>query len=166
MKLWEWIELGLPTHSMLYSSGRIISFILGKTSFMQKLNLELSTSQIACTIGSLFLWCALPVHSMYWPTGLQRLMLQEFSTTSKSYVAGLRSTLNLPLALMDSTPLCLFPLRLMRYISVLRYLYMWLHFDIYIDVLCVPAYRSRDGTDTQRLGRLRSGRYIQGQPKA
>ena len=126
---------------------------------MQKLNLELSTSQIACTIGSLSLWCDLPVHSMYWPTGLQRLMLQEFSTTSKSYVVGLRSTLNLPLALMDSTPLCLFPLRLMRYISVLHYLCMWLHFDIYIDVLCVPAYRSRDDTNTQRLGRLRSGRY-------
>ena len=31
---------------------------------------------------------------------------------------------------------------------ILRYLYMWLHFDIYIDVLCVPAYWSRDGTDT------------------
>ena len=27
-------------------------------------------------------------------------MLQEFSTMSKSYVVGLRSTLNLPLALM------------------------------------------------------------------
>ena len=42
---------------------------------------------------------------------------------------------------------------------ILRYLYMWLHFDIYIDVLCVPAYWSRDGTVTQRLDRLRSGRY-------
>ena len=34
-----------------------------------------------------------------------------------------------------------------------------MHFDIYIDILCVPAYRSRDGTDTQRLDRLRLGRY-------
>ena len=37
-----------------------------------------------------------------------------------------------------------------------------MHFDIYIDVLCVPAYRSRDGTDTQRLDRLRSGCYTRG----
>ena len=46
---------------------------------------------------------------------------------------------------------------------ILRYLYMWLHFDIYIDVLCVPAYWSRDGTVTQRLDRLRSGRYTKKQ---
>ena len=35
---------------------------------------------------------------------------------------------------------------------------VWLHFDIYIDVLCVPAW-SWDGTDTQRLDRIGSGRY-------
>ena len=160
MKLWEWIELGLPTHPMLYSSGRIISFILGKKlALCKKLNLELSTSQIACTNRFIIfmMWLASTFNVLTYRAATS--YVAGISTTSKSFVVGLRSTLNLPLALWDSTPVWLFPLRLMRYISVLHYLYMWLHFYIYIDVLCVPAYRSRDGTDTQRLDRLRSGRY-------
>jgi len=83
-----------------------------------------------------------------------------FLPTSKSTVQGYGLHSTCRWRWWDSTPDYLFPLWLMRYISVLRYLYMWLHFDIYIDVLCVPAYWSRDGTETQRLDRLRSGRYI------
>ena len=83
-----------------------------------------------------------------------------FLPTSKSTVQGYGLHSTCRWRWWDSTPDYLFPLWLTRYISVLRYLYMWLHFDIYIDVLCVPAYWSRDGTETQRLDRLRSGRYM------
>ena len=50
----------------------------------------------------------------------------------------------------DSTPLTASAEIFKVYISFTLF-YMWLHFDIYIDVLCVPAYWSRDGTETQRL---------------
>ena len=100
MKLWEWIKFGLPTRPIIYCSGRIISFILGKTSFMQKLNLELSTSQIACTDRCIILmmWLASTFNVLTYRAAPS--YVAGISTTSKSYVAGLRSTLNLPLAFM------------------------------------------------------------------
>ena len=51
----------------------------------------------------------------------------------------------------DSTPLTASAEIFKVYIYQFYAIYMWLHFDIYIDVLCVPAYWSRDGTETQRL---------------
>ena len=42
----------------------------------------------------------LPVHSIYWPTWLQRIMLQDYFYDEWVSLIGLRSTLNLPMALM------------------------------------------------------------------
>ena len=80
-------------------------FVVGKIkpAFTQKLSHRATEPQshIAYRIvfSSAFLIMILPVHSMYWPTRLQRIMLQDF-LRRVSFVVGLRSTLNLPLALM------------------------------------------------------------------
>ena len=67
---------------------------------MQKLNLELSTSQIACTnrFIILMMWHASTFSVLTYRAATSNVA--GISTTSKSYVAGLRSTLNLPLAFM------------------------------------------------------------------
>ena len=138
MELWEWIQLGLPTHPMLYSSGRIISFILEGNQLYAKTKLR-AFHQPNCMYKQ--------VHYFYDVTcqyiqctdlqGCNVLCCRDFSTTSKSYVVGLRSTLNLPLALMDSTPLCLFPLRLMRYIYQFYVIYTCDCTLIYTFMYCV-----------------------------
>ena len=67
---------------------------------MQKLNLELSTSQIACTnrFIILMMWLASTFNVLTYRATTS--YVAGISTTSKSYVVGLLSTLNLPLALM------------------------------------------------------------------
>ena len=160
-------RLAEPCHDRkLHSTDFIYSFDVGRTNqLLRKQNSDTepqSHNAYSIVLSSVLFIVILPVHSMYWPTRLQRIMLQIFPRRVRITIQGYGLHSTCRWRWWDSTPDCLFPLRLMRYISVLRYLYMWLHFDIYIDVLCVPAYWSRDGTDTQRLDRLRSGRYRYG----
>ena len=164
---WFWAmrhRLAEPCHDRkLHSTDFIYSFDVGKTNqLLRKQNSDTepqSHNAYSIVLSSVLFIVILPVHSMYWPTRLQRIMLQIFPRRVRNYDTGLRSTLNLPMALMGLHTRLIVSAEYYEVYIILRYLYMWLHFDIYIDVLCVPAYWSRDGTETQRLDRLRSGRY-------
>ena len=97
--------------------------------------------------------------SLMWLAGIFNMLTY---TAATSYVADIflrrvrvrfRVTVYTQLAVgvyWDSTPLTASAEIFKVYISFTLF-YMWLHFDIYNDVLCVPAYWSRDGTETQRL---------------
>ena len=159
-------RLAEPCHDRkLHSTDFIYSFDVGKTNqLLRKQNSDTEPqSHIAYSIvlSSVFSCCDLAgTFNVLTYTAATYHVADTFFRRVRITIQGYGLHSTCRWRWWDSTPDCLFPLRLMRYISVLRYLYMWLHFDIYIDVLCVPAYWSRDGTDTQRLDRLRSGRYM------
>ena len=92
------------------------------------------------------------------PLWLQRLMLQDYLTTSKWYVRVTISTLNFAVGVDGNPQPCYF-----RYLdwgnSIYVMLYMWFTSVINPWVLCVSAYRSRDDTSAQRLDPFGSGRY-------
>ena len=79
----------------------------------------------------------LPVHSMYWPTRLQRIMLQIFPRRVRITIQGYGLHSTCRWRWWDSTPDCLFPLRLMRYIYQFYVIYTCDCTLIYTLMYCV-----------------------------
>ena len=150
---WELVGGTISLTTNFCSDIPLDSFVVGKIkpAFLQKLRHRATKPFAYRIVLSFSPMVFLPVHSMYWPTWLQRLMLQI------SFLRWVRVRFRVTVYTQpavgvygDSTPVDCFRWDL-RGIYQFYVIYMWLHFDIYIDVLCVPAYWSRDGTDTQRL---------------
>ena len=98
-------RLAEPCHDRkLHSTDFIYSFDVGKTNqLLRKQNSDTepqSHNAYSIVLSSVLFIVILPVHSMYWPTRLQRIMLQNYFYDEWVSLVGLRSTLNLPMALM------------------------------------------------------------------
>ena len=98
-------RLAEPCHDRkLHSTDFIYSFDVGKTNqLLRKQNSDTepqSHNAYSIVLSSVLFIVILPVHSMYWPTRLQRIMLQDYFYDEWVSLIGLRSTLNLSMALM------------------------------------------------------------------
>ena len=115
-------RLAEPCHDRkLHSTDFIYSFDVGKTNqLLRKQNSDIEPqSHIAYSIvlSSVLFIVILPVHSMYWPTRLQRIMLQIFPRRVRITIQGYGLHSTCRWRWWDSTPVWLFPLSIMRYIS-------------------------------------------------